>query len=117
MQILIFGKGVDLTDAVEGYVTKKMGGMEKFFQSIIRVEVTLGRESKSHVKGDVFFAEGKVVVPGHDMFAKKTAGDVYAAVDVLKDHLERELKKHKEKHKGTTKKKKMNARGNKEYQA
>lgn len=115
MQIIVSGKGVDLTNAVETYVNKKLEGLDKFFAGIIRADVVLGKTTNHHQKGDIFFAECKLGVPGAELFAKKEAAAVYEAVDFLRDYLEVELKKHKVKLQGNVKKEKTTARLNKEY--
>ncbi len=117
MQTIISGRGVALTDAIESYVDKKFAGFEKYFAGIVRAEVAVGQETRHHVKGEIFYAEAKLEIPGLDVFAKKTAKDLYTAIDILKDHLEKELKKHKAKLRGNEKKKKQTARQNKEYRA
>ena len=115
MQIAITGRGVKLTDAIESYVEKKFNGLEKFFKGIVSVHVILGMETHHHVKGDVFFAEGKIDVPGYKVFAKKTASSLYEAVDILHNYLAAELKKQKAKMRGNQKRQKAGRRTNKEY--
>lgn len=117
MQIIVSGKGVELTGAIEEYVAKKLSSLEKFFNGIIRADVVLGKITNHHQKGDIFFAECKLEVPGNDLFAKKEASSVYEAIDFLRDYLEVELKKHKVKLQGNVKKEKTTARLNKEYDA
>lgn len=115
MHITISGRGVDLTDAIESYVTKKINTLEKFFDSILRANVVLGKVSNHHNKGDVFFAECKVEVPGNDIFCREDAASVYEAVDLLRDRLEAELKKHKVKLRNNIKVQKRSTRATKEY--
>lgn len=115
MQIIISGKGVDLTDAIESYVTKKINVLDKYMEGIIRADVVLGMETKHHVKGDKFFAECKLEVPGNDLFYREVGSDLYAAIDEMRTRLEGELKKRKGKVKGNLKKKKVASRNNKEY--
>ncbi len=115
MQIIVSGRGVDLTDAIENYVTKKINSLEKFFTGIILADVVLGKTTNHHQKGDIYFAECKLEVPGSNLFAKKEASAIYEAVDFLRDFMEVELKKHKVKLQGNVKKKKTTARLNKEY--
>lgn len=115
MQIIISGKGVDLTDAIESYVTKKIEVLEKFFAGIIRADITVGEDTKRHQKGNLFFAEAKIEIPGDDVFVRKEGEDLYGAIDELKDHLERALKQHKSRLRGNVKHNKEVKRQTKEY--
>lgn len=117
MQVIIAGRGVDLTDVIESYVTKKINGLDKFFGGIIRADVALGKLSNHRTKGDIFFAECKLEVPGESLFAKKEAASAYEAIDVLRDHLEAELKKRKTKLEVHRKERQRSGHDNKEYNA
>lgn len=117
MQITTSGKKMAVTEAMVGYVDKKLSKLDKYFDGIIRGAVILGMESKHHLKGEIFYAECKLEVPGTDLFAKSMAKDVYAAIDLLNDALKAELKKYKQHLRGNEKKKKVVARDNKEYNA
>ena len=97
MQLIISGKGMDLTPAIEEHVNKKIGSIEKFYDRIVRAHVTVGIDSNHHLKGKKFFAECKLEVPGPDIFVMETSEDVYAAIDVMRSRVEDEVKKHKEK--------------------
>ena len=117
MKIVVSGNQLVVTEAMEQYLEKKLKAIEKFFDKIIEVKATLGMETHHHTKGEIFFAECKVQVPGKDLFAKTTAKDVYSAIDILKDELEAILKKYKQKIRGNIKKNQGELRKNKEYQA
>lgn len=117
MQIKTTGKQMELTDAIASYVEKKVNGLDKYYEGIVRASVVVGCETHHHLKGDIFFAECKLEVPGNDIFAKNTAKDAYAAIDLLRDDLVAELKKHKQHVRGNVKKKKTIARNAKEYRA
>lgn len=116
MQIIITGKGMELTGAIKDYVEGKISGLEKFYDHIIRANVTVGVENHHHLKGDVFIAECKLEVPGRDVFASKNEKTLYKAVDKVRDYLEAELKKHKTKEREKDKKDKRQVRAVKEYQ-
>ena len=116
MQIIISGKGVKLTDAIEDYVNKKVGAVEKFFSGLTRASVTLGEDTKRHQQGNLFFAECKIEMPGTDVFCRREASSLYEAIDSLKSLLELELKKHKAKLRGQAKKNRRLRRENKVYQ-
>lgn len=116
MQMNITGRGVKLTDAIEDYVTKKINSLEKFFDGIIRADVTVGMESHHHKKGSIFMCECKLDVPGKDLFVSKTENTLYKAIDKVRDHIEAELKKHKLKMRGDKKKRRSSLRAAKEYE-
>ncbi len=117
MQIIISGKGVELTAGIESYVNKKMVSLEKFFQGIIRADVVVGVETRHHVKGAKFFAECKLEIPGNDVFDKKIGNTLYEAIDSIRDHVEAELKKRKSKLHGNKKTLRKTVRATKEYHA
>ncbi len=115
MQTQITGKNIELTDAIKDYVDKKMLGLNKFYnEKIIRAEVVLGVNSEHHQKGDKFFAECKLDVPGKNLFALKEEDSLYKAIDKIRDYLELELKKYKLKQRVGSKDKKE-GRDDKEY--
>ena len=115
MQTQITGKNIELTEAIKGYVEKKMLALNKFYnEKIIRAEVVLGINSEHHNKGDKFFAECKLDVPGKNLFALKEEDSLYKAIDKIRDYLELELKKYKLKQRVGSKDKKTK-REDKEY--
>jgi putative sigma-54 modulation protein len=115
MQVKITGKNIELTEAIQNYVEKKISGLEKFYDKIIRAQVVLGLETNHHLKGKIYFCECKLEVPGNDLFANKNEKDLYKAIDKIRDYLENELKKFKVTKKEKDKKDKREVRANKEY--
>ena len=81
MNILITGKGIDLTPAIEEYVHKKIGGLEKFYDKVIRAHVTVGVDNHHRLGGSIFEAECKLEVPGKDIFGSTEQKDLYAAIN------------------------------------
>jgi putative sigma-54 modulation protein len=116
MNIIITGKGMDLTEAIKDYVDKKIGGLEKFYDQILKADVKVGKESEHHLKGDIFVCECRLDVPGVDLFASKNEKNLYKAIDKVRDYLEGELKKHKILQREKIKKNKRLVRAEKEYQ-
>ncbi len=116
MKIQITGRGLDLTESIKDYITKKAESLNKFYNSkIVRSEVVVGINSRHHAKGDMFFAECKLQVPGKELFASKQADTLYKAMDLIRDYLEVELKKYKLKQRVTEKEKKQRRQA-KEYE-
>ena len=115
MQVIISGKGMELTEAIKDYVEKKIESLDKFYDHIIRAHVMVGVESHHHNKGKIFIAECKLEIPGNDVFASKNEKTLYKAVDKVRDYLEAELLKHKVKEREKDKKDKRKVRDTKEY--
>lgn len=116
MQIIITGRGIDLTEAIKDYVNKKISSLEKFHPHIIRACVTVGVENHHHLKGKIFVAECKLEIPGNDVFASKNEKTLYKAIDKVRDYLESELKKSKAQTYEKDKKDKRAVRDSKAYQ-
>lgn len=116
MHVVITARGADLTEAIRVYVEEKIGGLEKFFDQIIRADVVLGMETHHHQKGNVFFAECKLEVPGKDIFAKECDDNVYKAIDKTREFLAAELKKFKVLRREKSKKARKFVRERKAYQ-
>ena len=116
MQIQITGKGIELTDAIKDYASKKAEALNKFYNDrIMRTEIVVGVNSSHHRKGDMFVAEYKLDVPGNNLFAIKQEENLYKAIDAVRDLLEMELKKYKRKQRVSEKDKKIK-RKTKEYE-
>lgn len=92
MQMNISGHHLDITDALRDYVTEKMSRLERHFDKITNVQVILEVE-KLRQK-----AEAILHVAGGEVVANAEHTDMYAAIDMLTDKLDRQLIKHKEKH-------------------
>ncbi|WP_027859322.1 ribosome hibernation-promoting factor, HPF/YfiA family [Marinobacterium jannaschii] len=91
MQINISGHHVELTDSMNEYVHTKFEKLERHFDNITNVQVTLSVE-KQHQQ-----AEADVHVAGGQVFATSQHENMYAAIDGLIDKLDRQIIKHKEK--------------------
>ena len=94
MQITISGHHVDVTPALREYVLTKFDRLQRHFDQITNTDVTLIVEKL------VQKAEATVHVSGADIFANAESEDMYAAIDLLADKLDRQLIKHKEKSRG-----------------
>ncbi|MFN3579442.1 MAG: ribosome hibernation-promoting factor, HPF/YfiA family [Pseudomonas sp.] len=91
MQMNLSGHQLDITDALRDYVNEKMSRLERHFDKITNVQVTLEVE-KLRQK-----AEATLHVAGGEVVANAEHTDMYAAIDLLTDKLDRQLIKHKEK--------------------
>ncbi len=97
MIITIHGTGMELTPAIREYAEEKISSLEKFFDKITKAEIDLGMQSHHHNKGDIFYAEVTLDIPGRVLRVVKEEPDLYKAIDKVKDHLKIELDSAKEK--------------------
>ncbi len=101
MQIDIKSKNMKLTEAIKNYVNEKIGGLEKFYDNILVARVEVGLTTNHHQKGDIFRAEANLEVPQkHILRAESEKEDLYMAINEVKDDLQRQIKKFKEKKRG-----------------
>ncbi|MDM7856843.1 ribosome hibernation-promoting factor, HPF/YfiA family [Thiopseudomonas acetoxidans] len=91
MQITITGHQLDITDAMREYVNNKFSRLERHFDKITSIRVTMSVE-KINQKVDA-----TILIAGGDVNANAEHEDMYAAIDLLVDKLDRQLLKHKEK--------------------
>ena len=93
MQLTLTGHHVDITPPLKGYLEKKFDRIVRHFDQVIDVHCVLTIEKLSHK------AEATLHVSGGNIHADAAEPDMYAAIDVLTDKLDRLVKKHKEKRK------------------
>lgn len=91
MQINISGHHVEVTDALRTYVNEKLDRLVRHYDHITDITVILTVEKL------VQKAEARINIAKGDVFANAESEDMYAAIDVLTDKLNRQLIKHKEK--------------------
>ncbi len=91
MHINLTGHHVDITPALRSYVTSKFVRLKRHFENMTNVHVILSVEKERQK------AEATISVNRGNLFADSEHEDMYAAIDVLIDKLDRQVKKHKEK--------------------
>ena len=91
MQLSISGRHIDVTDALKDYVTGKVTKLERHYDHITNIHVVLSVDKLDQR------AEATAHVSGAELFADAVSQDLYAAVDMLVDKLDRQVIKHKEK--------------------
>ncbi len=94
MLIKITGRHMDVTEAMRGYVEKKLSRLPKYNNRISEIEVTIIQESLVYKLEMMLKADNNA-----QRFVVTTSSeDMYASVDEAVDKLERQLTKHKEKY-------------------
>jgi len=104
MKINISAKNLELSPAIREYIEKKMGSLNKFMkkwevEGSVELNFDTGRTTKHHHKGNIYYAEANLKIPGKMIRAHKTNEDLHAAIDAVKEVLSAEIKQYKEKSK------------------
>ena len=94
MQLNVSGHHVEVTEPLREYVESKFERLQRHFDQITNTQVTLIVEKM------VQKAEATLHISGAEIFAHAESEDMYAAIDALADKLDRQLIKHKQKHRG-----------------
>ena len=92
MKFNIHGKNIEVTDAIKGYIESKIGRVEKYFKDTdLTATVTIRVRGKEQIV--------EVTIPASKMVlrAEEKHSDLYAAVDLVSDKLERQIRKNKTK--------------------
>ena len=90
MKINIKATGIELTQAIADYASKKISAIEKYLDrnnvdTVAQVEV--GKITSHHKSGAVFHAEVHLTGGSLNLYAVSETGDLYAAVDIVKDEI------------------------------
>ena len=91
MNLNITGHHIEVTPAIREYVTGKLDRVLRHFDQVTSSHVILSVEKLQQK------AEVTLHVKGKDIFADATDSDLYAAIDLVADKLDRQVVKHKEK--------------------
>ena len=99
MQTNIKSTKIDLTPEIKDYVEEKMAMLEKYLGSVsaTHCDVEVGLAVGSHQSGDIYRCEANLSVPGDLLRVEKTEKELFKAIDKVKDHMVRSIKKYKEK--------------------
>ena len=91
MRIETHGQQIEVTGALRDYVETKLARLQRHFEQPFDVRTQLSIDKPDHR------AEANVLIAGRTLHADATGENMYAAIDLLADKLDRLLMKHKEK--------------------
>lgn len=91
MKINIYGKNMQLTDALREATEKKIRRLDKFFQQDVEAKVVLSVEKK--------IQKVEVTIPfnGRIVRVEESSDDMYNSIDEAVESLEKQIRKHKTK--------------------
>jgi putative sigma-54 modulation protein len=91
MNLNLTGNHLDITPAIRDYVVAKLDRITRHFDHVIDVQVVMSVAKLRHK------VEANLHARGKDIHVEAVELDMYAAIDVLIDKLDRQVVKHKEK--------------------
>lgn len=92
MKIIFKGKHIEVTDAMRNYIEKRLNKIERHFDHILEVIVTLSVEKNRQIVEATLQASRALIR------AEEETDDMYASIDKVADKLERQIRKYKEKY-------------------
>ena len=93
MEIYVRGDNIKVTKAIQDYAQEKLGKIEKYLGDSNNVRATVMVNVKGHRQKVEVTIPLKTVI----LRAEETREDLYAAIDVVVDKLERQIRKNKTK--------------------
>ena len=91
MNLNVSGHHVEVTQAIRTYVRTKIERVTRHFDHVIDAHVILTVEKLTQK------AEVTLHVPGRDLHCECEDADLYAAIDLLADKLDRQVLRYKDK--------------------
>lgn len=90
---------IELTPEITDYLQKKMDMLEKYLGEIeaVNCHVELGMAVGGQKSGKIYRAEVNLSLPGGMLRVERAEKDLFKAIDKVKDHLARSIKRYKEK--------------------
>lgn len=91
MNLNITGRHLEITPAIRAYVKNKMSRVARHFDNVIDTQVMLSIERLKHT------AEVTMRLRGKDLHCEASNENLYAAIDLLADKIDRQVIKYKDK--------------------
>jgi len=101
MKIIIKATNTKLSPSINQYIEEKIGGLDRFLGScnpdLIDAHVEVGKITRDQRHGEIYKAEVNLNIEGQLIRAEETAESLMAALDLVKDELQREIRQRKDK--------------------
>lgn len=94
MNYNVRGENIEVTPALREYVEKKLGKLDRYFESTPNANVNVNLKVNNAKDSKI---EVTIPMPQLVLRAEESHEDMYAAIDLVTDKLERQIRKHKTK--------------------
>ncbi len=93
MQVTVKGRHIGVNEELKRYCTEKASRLPRLYDRIRSVEVILDGREGLHTAEMLVHSDGS-----QPFVASEEHADAFAAVDLLMDKIEQQLRRHKERH-------------------
>jgi len=101
MKIIIKATNIKLSPSINQYVDEKIGGLERFLKGydpdLVEARVEVGKITRGQRHGEIYRAEVNLNLGRQLLRVEETAESLMAAIDLVKDRLQREINQYKDK--------------------
>ena len=94
MQISVTFRQLEPTDALKNYVTDRLSKFQRYLEGPVEAHVVLGLEKFRHLADVTIDSNGRIIK------GKEENTDMYAAIDLVMDKIDMQLKKFRDKQRG-----------------
>lgn len=91
MKFIIHGRKVEVTDSIKSYIEEKIGRLDKYLESPADAVATVVVK----VRGNEQIVEVTIPLKKVLLRSEESHDDLYAAIDIASDKLERQIRKNK----------------------
>ena len=92
MQLSVTFRHMEASDSLKAYAAEKLQRITRVFRDPLRVQVVLSTERHRHYVDIVITLHNGLVIKGREV-----TEDMYAAIDLVVDKIERQIRRYKEK--------------------
>ncbi|HAZ16473.1 MAG: ribosomal subunit interface protein [Candidatus Jacksonbacteria bacterium RIFCSPLOWO2_02_FULL_43_9] len=96
MNIQFYAKNVELSDKMKVHISSKLEAGLKHFKRVVGAQIDVSRD-QHHRKGDVYRVEVNLHIPRKIIRGIATATDVFAAMDIAQERIEKQVSRFRDK--------------------
>jgi putative sigma-54 modulation protein len=95
LEVVVYGRNMELTERIQDYVEKKVSKLDRYLPSIEEARVDLAYVKSARSAADRQVAQITVRGKGFILRAEERADDIFAAVDIALEKLQRQMERFK----------------------
>jgi putative sigma-54 modulation protein len=95
LEVDIYGKNIEITDRIREYVDKKVSKLDRYLSGIEEARVDLSNIKSARNASDRQVAQITVYGKGFILRSEERADDIFAAIDIALDKMQRRIERYK----------------------